>query len=321
MAKLPLILATLPSAASFAPRGGRCRRAPGSDRVSSSSSSSPTTYAGGDSSGGNADENSEYAHFLTDLSYRARPLPLQGLPSTHLPDLRSTEQDWKDWHYSFSMNGFTDFLPQFNDHISCMAIDIMNNDEAVPGLFGDISSEKDPASGIESARLPWQHDDDFDGIAGTSKITKVPSSEIGPILAKDRIGSLTSTTIDEGYDCIMDGGVMNGILATLPSTVTWHSRTCPEALLDLVKLLSEATKAIRELGIYVSITDQEVPDYAKRYLDAMGEAMGMEWTYDLDGLSKEGYHVSVARKFAVNVNLSTKSDDGNRGDDRNLLSP
>ena len=48
----------------------------------------------------------------------------------------------------------------------------------------------------------------------------------------------------------------------------------------------------------------------------MGEIMGMEWLYDLDGLSKEGYHVSVARKYYTGpVNF----DPNSYGD--NLLKP
>ena len=99
---------------------------------------------------------------------------------------------------------------------------------------------------------------------------------------------------------------MNGIVSSLPSTVTWHSRTGPPALLDLVKILSEATQAICKYGIYVAITDQEIPEHTKGYLNFVGEVMGVEWSYDLDGLSKEGYHDSLARKYfigAVNLTL------------------
>ena len=39
--------------------------------------------------------------------------------------------------------------------------------------------------------------------------------------------------------------------------------------------------------------------------------MGLEWTYDLDGLSKEGYSVSVARKYFTGlVNVGNGSDLG-----------
>jgi len=289
-----------------------------------SSASSSMIWANDDDSSSITDENSDYAHFMTDLLYHVKPLPLQQEPSTHISNLLSTEQEWKDWHYSFSMNGFTDFLPQFNDHISCMAIDLNDDgDQTVSGIFDGVDdSGNDPLSEIESTtRLPWQYGDGFDDVVASSSITNVASNQLSQILATDGSGSIDKA-INTGYDCIIDGGVMNGILSTLPSTVTWHSRTGPPALLDLVKLLNEASKAIRELGIYVSITNEEVPDYAKQYLDAMGEMIGMEWSYDLDGLSKEGYHVSVARKyFAGGVNFDPFSGNKSDDNDTNLLTP
>ena len=121
------------------------------------------------------------------------------------------------------------------------------------------------------------------------------------------------------FECILDGGILNGIISPLPSTVTWHSRTGPTALLDLVKLMQEANQAIREYGMYVAVTDTTIPDYAQGY--AMGKVMGMEWCYDLDGLSKEGYSVGAARKFFTGALNYDPSSSGTSSNDRNLLKP
>ena len=191
--------------------------------------------------------------------------------------------DFNEWQTSFGRNGLTDFLPQFSSHISCLAIDYENANNTTHSMISD-AIEGNSVSG----RLPWQFDVDDDTSDATTSITSVPVSA-----SLSKIEEIESGD----FDCILDSGVMNEIIGSIPSTVTWHSRNGPPALLDLVKLMSEAAQKIREFGIYVAITDQTIPDNAKGYLNSMGEIMGMEWLYDLDGLSKEGYHVSVARKY------------------------
>jgi hypothetical protein len=117
---------------------------------------------------------------------------------------------------------------------------------------------------------------------------------------------------------------MNAVLSSLPDTVTWHSRAGPAALLELHSLMQEANEAIREFGIYVAITDSPVPGQAKEYLVAMGEVMGMEWKFELDGLSNEDVCVSVARKFyngAVNFDGSNNSGDNGDGCEAARLLP
>jgi hypothetical protein len=179
-------------------------------------------------------------------------------------------------------------------------------------------------------QLPWQVDSDAsssithanNGVAADPSTTTDTSLQHTLNKDDDTLGKLAAATTsiiqseEKGFDCILDGGVMNSVLSSLPDTVTWHSRTGPAALLELHSLMQEATAAIREFGIYVAITDGPVPDHAKEYLVAMGEVTGMEWNFELDGLSNEDVCVSVARRFftgAVNLNNSDGSGDDGKG--------
>ncbi|KAL7529150.1 hypothetical protein ACHAXR_002816 [Thalassiosira sp. AJA248-18] len=305
MAKItPLVWAIiLPSVVSFAPSGSIYYGSSLGSRCVGPSSSALSSA--------NADiENS------SDLSHQVTPLPTQPLSSPFSSLLKPGAVDWKEWQYSFSRNGLTDFLPQFSSHIDFLSIDISTMEGQDPATA--ISSAIESSS---SARLPWQYEDD-DSKAVTSSITAT-NIPVSTSLANTSASRSSTTDIDDKnvFDCILDGGVMNGIVSSLPSTVTWHSRTGPAALLDLVKLMQEANQSIREFGIYVAITETSIPDHAKGYLDAMGEVMGLEWNYDLDGLTNKDYSVSVARKYdagAVNLDPFTG---GTGSDVKNLLKP
>uniref|UniRef100_A0A7S0B1C9 Uncharacterized protein n=1 Tax=Minutocellus polymorphus TaxID=265543 RepID=A0A7S0B1C9_9STRA len=246
----------------------------------------------------------------------------------HMPPLLAlleTEDYWKEWHYSFSRNGLTDFLPQFSDHLTCCMI---GNDNVV-----DMAGHSLSGTSQLGTQLPWQVDSDAscsitdanngvvaDPSTTTDTCLQHTRKDDDDILGKLAAATTAITEADEkGFDCILDGGVMNAVVSSLPDTVTWHSRAGPAALLELHSLMQEANASIREFGIYVAITDGPVPDHAKEYLVAMGKAMGMEWNFELDGLSNDDVCVSVARKFytgAVNLDGDDYSG-GNDGDGSN----
>jgi len=254
-------------------------------------------------------------------------------PPSLLSLLELDEDNWKEWHYSFSRNGLTDFLPQFSDHISCLVIDttasLSNNDNQKDQIKTTLSS----SSEAESTRLPWQHDDDSQA---TSSIMNLPISmshhgddglqvdaqRNQQMMTVDSITASIANMVDgddeNAFDCILDGGVLNAVISSLPPTVTWHSRSGPPALLDLANLMKEATQTIREFGIYVAITESSIPDHAKEYLNSMGDVMGMQWKFDLDGLSNDEYVVSVVRKYYTGaVNYAPPHQSG----DKNFLKP
>lgn len=198
----------------------------------------------------------------------------------------TTKDDWKEWQYSFGRNGLTDFLPQFTSELSCLAIDVTDGHHDPSHIISDAIKDDDDIDNrmedvVGDCGIHARNDDGDDDVsrASTSSITSTEVEQVG------------------NFDCILDSGVLNSVINSIPTTVTWHSRNGPPALLDLVKLMTEATHAIREFGIYVAITNKSIPDSTKQYLDRMGEIVGMEWMYDLDGLSKEGYSVNVARIY------------------------
>jgi hypothetical protein len=116
------------------------------------------------------------------------------------------------------------------------------------------------------------------------------------------------------YDCILDRGLMNAILSSIPPS---HDTSLVGALSELHALMHEASRAIREHGIYVVVTDHVLPEHAKEYLTAIGDKVGMMWNFDLDGISSDekGISVSVARKyFTGELPLSSSAMNANNVD-------
>ena len=194
-----------------------------------------------------------------------------------------------------------------------------------------ITNDGEGIGSVSNARLPWQWDDD---VQATSSIKTLPVSSATSDSTVDAPHAITSLSniheeTGEDYDCILDSGIMNAVISSIPTKVTWHSKAAPDALVDLVKLMSEANQSIREFGIYVAITQSSIPEHTRGYLDSMGEVMGMQWKYDLDGVSSEEYHVNVARKYftgAVNLDPTIYSTGkilrgGNDDGGKNMLMP
>lgn len=90
------------------------------------------------------------------------------------------------------------------------------------------------------------------------------------------------------YDCILDQGLMNAILL---------DGADDGAVLDLC---IKASLAIREHGIYVFVTWQ-LSAITKAQLEEIGASVGLEWQFDLDGISNEDLSVSAARKFCTDA--------------------
>jgi len=88
------------------------------------------------------------------------------------------------------------------------------------------------------------------------------------------------------YDCIVDQGLMDRILALENSDQTVR------------ELLEEAAIAIKDLGIYVLVT-KELTDDSRRILEDYGLKAGLEWQFELDGISDDTQVVSVARRFCT----------------------
>jgi len=88
------------------------------------------------------------------------------------------------------------------------------------------------------------------------------------------------------YDCIVDQGLMDRILILENSHETVR------------ELLEEAAVAIKEFGIYVLVTKELTVD-SRKTLEQFGVKVGLEWQFELDGISDDGQVVSVARRFCT----------------------
>jgi len=88
------------------------------------------------------------------------------------------------------------------------------------------------------------------------------------------------------YDCIVDQGLMDRILALDSSHKTVR------------ELLEEAAIAIKDLGIYVLVT-KDLTEDSRKVLKDYGLMVGLEWQFELDGISDDTQVVSVARRFCT----------------------
>ena len=68
---------------------------------------------------------------------------------------------------------------------------------------------------------------------------------------------------------------------------------------EVQTLLQQATQALQEHGIFVTLTSQRPSAAVCEYLRQTGPSMGLQWHFDLDEIndSDEGMYVSVARKY------------------------
>jgi hypothetical protein len=83
----------------------------------------------------------------------------------------------------------------------------------------------------------------------------------------------------------MDRGLMSQLLAAS------QEESCTQLLL-------EATKRIREHGIFI-LQSQTLDDATKKYISNLGDILGLQWQFELDGISDDTVSVSVARKYFV----------------------
>jgi len=114
----------------------------------------------------------------------------------------------------------------------------------------------------------------------------VPRDTTIPSMKSDRSSAIRAhNTRAATYDCIVDQGLMSRILVLENSQETVR------------ELLEEAAIAIKDLGIYVLVTE-ELTQESRDMLEEYGLEAGLEWQFELDGIS-DGQVVSVARRFCT----------------------
>ncbi len=209
------------------------------------------------------------------------------------------QQDILEWQDSFRRNGFADFTPPMSAGLNCLMIggDIDNtqNQQAMSptGRFYDTTKlpwEEEPEADITSLRIVSSSK------SGSNEVSRSGGSlAVSTTLVSLPTGDTTnkepshSTKIRPNrqkaavYDCIVDQGLMGAVVNDETS---------------IQELLLEAAMALREHGIYVLVS-RTLSDQTKGLLRKLSIEAGLEWEFELDGISDEVSQVSVARRFCT----------------------
>ncbi|KAL7525539.1 hypothetical protein ACHAWF_001408 [Thalassiosira exigua] len=202
------------------------------------------------------------------------------------------------WHDSFVRNGLSDFVPPLTDTLNVLVVGnsyqgptdrVVGSDDGV-GDTNNMPTDNTASAikeGGEEAMALTQQDSSCSFLAAV-----FDDSNSGNRLGEGD-GSNDSTALElASYDCIMDQGIMADLCASMDSNVDSSNRE------EMARLLFEATKRVREMGIYVANTPP-MTSATKDYLNSLGEVLGLQWEFDLDGISDKNLSVSVARKFGT----------------------
>jgi len=128
-------------------------------------------------------------------------------------------------------------------------------------------------------------DPDNDNDSGIrTEMVYTPSADDSPMVH----ASTSSQQRDPEYDCIVDRGLMNALLKLSGGDAT---------VATVQDLLHEATAALREHGIYVITTQQALSREQKQQLER--GSPGLEWQFELDGISDPQTVVSVGRRYCT----------------------
>ena len=216
----------------------------------------------------------------------------------------NTESLWNlAWHDSFVRNGLMDFVPPLTDSLNVM---VVGSKYQGPSASGEIEGMRDEKSStlVEINKVELETDTDS---AFTAKVALDESSYVER--PQDSSCSFLAAVFDDSsnqnekssstelqfnsYDCIMDKGVMADLCTSIDDDDSSNNYKNKK---DMARLLYEATRRIRECGIYVANTPP-MSSETKEYLNKLGEYLGLQWEFDLDGISDDQLSVSVARKF------------------------
>lgn len=238
-------------------------------------------------------------------------------------EIRNEQATIIEWQDSFQRNDLADFTPPMSNGLNCLMV---GED------FGVVNDDDD---GNGRVKLPWEEEsgaqittlrvleesvvDDTPEKGGlvieSTKVSEIPTETAittsGQSIAGTNGGRIqtelvpyvsTTTTTPSGsssaivaqdpnkqaasYDCIVDQGLLDRILPLENSHETVH------------ELLEEAAIAIKDLGIYVLVT-KELTEESRKILDDYGLKAGLEWQFELDGISDDTQVVSVARRFCT----------------------
>eukprot|EP00980_Cylindrotheca_fusiformis_P009899 scaffold2190_cov72-Cylindrotheca_fusiformis.AAC.3 len=216
----------------------------------------------------------------------------------------------KEWQDSFQRNGFADFTPPMSLGLNCLMIGGDDDDDDDTKLPWEDDAEASVTTmrmtAAENQSIEFQEsgssssnstnaivqvgvgnaNDDNDGRRSSitnSKTTKAlctikPTSSSIPFSNnnndKKNMGLSVNPKMAAAYDCIVDRGLLNGILELKD-----HDNNAVQ------ELLWDAATALREHGIYVFVSNKSLLPETKSLLEECGVMAGLEWEFELDGIS------------------------------------
>jgi len=249
-------------------------------------------------------------------------------------DQQATIIEWQD---SFQRNDLADFTPPMSNGLNCLMVgdgfDVVNDNDGNKRL--KLPWEEEPEAQITSLRVLPESvadtrdsveeiidksestvpingeddevvitidsgDDNDDEVVSLAKSGRSTSGTNGAMIRTELVAPDSATASSSSsairsmdanrqaaaYDCIVDQGLMDRILVLENSHETIRD------------LLEEAAIAIADLGIYVLIT-KELTEDSRKILQDYGLKAGLEWQFELDGISDDTQVVSVARRFCT----------------------
>ncbi|EJK51407.1 hypothetical protein THAOC_29419, partial [Thalassiosira oceanica] len=208
------------------------------------------------------------------------------------------------WHDSFVRNGLSDFVPPLTDNLDVLVVGSSFQASQEGGLA---------AAAVDGGRTGLDSGDDG-GDSAASPTVESPTEkgaessaagsplQVAKAAREDSSCSFLASIFDdesglmsggenldvESYDCIMDRGLLAGLFGSGGGEGNEEE--------DVARLLYQATRRLRDCGIYVASTPP-LSQKAKEYLTRAGERLGLQWVFDLDGISDDKASVSVARKY------------------------
>jgi hypothetical protein len=228
---------------------------------------------------------------VNDGSLRVK-LPWEEEPEAQITSLRVLEESVVDIPKEDSIREITE-QRQRTVGIEETNEDIEDNDDEIIITANDDDDIKDADQSVngESTAVATVSEGSTGRINGGMIRTELVSSARTPTTTQPSASSSAIRVQDSNkqaavYDCIVDQGLMDRILALENSDETVR------------ELMEEAAVAIKDLGIYVLVT-KELTEDSRRVLEEYGLKAGIEWQFELDGISDDTQVVSVARRFCT----------------------
>jgi len=226
---------------------------------------------------------------FNDGSLRVK-LPWEEEPEAQITSLRVLEESVVDIPKEDSITEITE-QRQRTVGIEETNEDIKDNDDEIIITVNDDDDTKDAyqsENGVSTAVAVLAEGSTGGKNGGMVRTELVRSA---PTVTKSSASSSAIRVQDSNkqaavYDCIVDQGLMDRILALENSDETVR------------ELMEEAAVAIKDLGIYVLVTKVLTED-SRRVLEEYGLKAGLEWQFELDGISDDTQVVSVARRFCT----------------------